>query len=93
METLNDVAANAKLDDVATATVVEAEEPGGVDAPVAAAHRDHSVLSQLCVLAALAGLAAVAFDYEHGMAGFHWFRHWVRQRERPLGVYSKKLGG
>lgn len=92
MENLNNVAAEAEFDDPATTTVVGAGEPGGLNVPVAAAHRDHSVLSQLCVLATVGGLAAVVFDYEHGMAGFHWFHHWVRERERPLGVYTK-LGG
>lgn len=35
-------------------------------------------MRQLSVLIAMVGLVAVAFDYEHGMAGFHWFHHWVR---------------
>ncbi|CAN0260271.1 unnamed protein product, partial [Scytosiphon promiscuus] len=34
-------------------------------------------MRQLSVLVAMAALAAVAFDYEHGMAGFHWFHHWA----------------
>lgn len=35
-------------------------------------------MRQLSMLGAVAGLAATAFDYEHGMAGFHWFQDWVR---------------
>eukprot|EP00752_Nemacystus_decipiens_P003654 g3368.t1 len=34
-------------------------------------------MRQLSVLGAVAGLAAAAFDYEHGMAGFHWFQDWA----------------
>lgn len=35
-------------------------------------------LRQLSVTLALVAVVAVAFDYEHGMEGFHWFRDWVR---------------
>ena len=36
-------------------------------------------MRQLSVLGAVAGLAAAAFDYKHGMAAFHWFQDWVRR--------------
>lgn len=53
---------------------------GGGDAEESSpgAGRDSSVLRQMSVLVVVAGLAAVVFDYEHGMAGFYWFRNWVR---------------
>eukprot|EP00904_Undaria_pinnatifida_P008298 jgi/Undpi1/4599/HiC_scaffold_18.g07953.m1 len=52
---------------------------GGGDAedPSMGAGQDSSVLRQMSALVVLAGLAAVAFDYEHGMAGFHWFQNWA----------------
>ncbi|CAB1098070.1 unnamed protein product [Ectocarpus sp. CCAP 1310/34] len=44
--------------------------------------RDHSVglivsMRQLSILGALAGVAAVAVGYEHGMAGFLWIQDWA----------------
>lgn len=42
---------------------------------------------QLSVLVAMAALMAVAVDYEHGMAGFHWFHHWVRYVKLVFGLY------
>ncbi|CAN0454501.1 unnamed protein product, partial [Ectocarpus sp. 8 AP-2014] len=34
-------------------------------------------MRQLSILGALAGVAAVAVDYEHGMAGFLWIQDWA----------------
>lgn len=38
-------------------------------------------MRQLSILGALAGVAAVAFDYEHGMPGFLWIQDWVSVRD------------
>ena len=60
-------------------TAAFAPEGGGdAEDPSMGAGQDSSVLRQMSALVVLAGLAAVAFDYEHGMAGFHWFQNWVR---------------
>lgn len=50
------------------------------------AGQDSSVLRQMSVLVVVAGLAAVVFDYEHGMAGFYWFRNWVRMSSKQRGM-------
>ena len=67
------------------------ERGGDAQDPSPGTGQDSLVLRQMSMLAIVAGLVAVVFDYEHSMAGFYWFRNWVRCFRMPGFVLADSV--